>query len=133
MHRVDEKTLREDTLGYHAFDWYHNPYTMDAFAQFAPGQFSTFYSSIVHPAGNGRFHFAGEVASPHHAWVAGALDSVKRVVKEIIFLDFPKEVSKFNEEYKGSFVFTDQKRFEEQIFRGLFSKQLEKASRRLYL
>jgi monoamine oxidase len=46
--------LRKETLDYHAFDWYHNPYTMGAFAHFAPGQFNTFFNDIVHPAGHGR-------------------------------------------------------------------------------
>jgi len=41
LHGVDEDWLREETLDYHAFDWYHNPYTMGAFAHFAPGQYST--------------------------------------------------------------------------------------------
>jgi len=68
-------------LDFHAFDWYHNPFTMGAFAQFAPGQFSILYADILQPAGRyGNFHFAGELASHHHAWVAGALDSAARVV-----------------------------------------------------
>jgi hypothetical protein len=40
--------FRKETLDYYAFDWYHNPYAMGAFAHFASGQFSTF-SDIVHP------------------------------------------------------------------------------------
>jgi hypothetical protein len=39
-----KKMLIRDTLDFHAFDWYHNPFTMGAFAQFAPGQFSTLYA-----------------------------------------------------------------------------------------
>jgi hypothetical protein len=57
---------------------------MGAFAQFAPGQFSTLYADILQPAGrHGNFHFAGELASHHHAWVSGALDSATRVVGHI--------------------------------------------------
>jgi hypothetical protein len=79
-----KKMLIDDTLDYHAFNWYHNPFTMGAFAQFAPGQFSTLYADILQPAGrHGNFHFAGELASHHHAWVSGALDSATRVVSHI--------------------------------------------------
>ena len=84
--KVEEfkRMLIRDTLDFHAFDWYHNPFTMGAFAQFAPGQFSTLYADILQPAGQyGNFHFAGELASHHHAWVAGALDSATRVVGHI--------------------------------------------------
>jgi len=41
MHGVGEKQLRDDTLDFHAFDWYHSPYTMGAFAHLAPGQYET--------------------------------------------------------------------------------------------
>jgi len=76
--------LIQDTLDFHAFDWYHNPFTIGAFAQFMPGQFSTLYADILQPAGRyGNFHFAGELASHYHAWVAGALDSATRVASHI--------------------------------------------------
>ena len=78
------KMLIKETLDFHGFDWYHNQFTIGAFAQFAPGQFSTLYADILQPAGRyGNFHFAGELASHHHAWVAGALDSAIRVVNHI--------------------------------------------------
>jgi Flavin containing amine oxidoreductase len=126
---VTVKYLREEALDYHAFDWYQNPYTMGAFADFAPGQFSTFFADIVHTAGYGRFHFAGEVASHHHAWVAGALDSAKRVVDEILRWDFPIMIPKFEKEYGygRSSVFSDEKSAEAHFLRGLFSKELESA------
>ena len=119
--------LRKEMLDYHAFDWYHNPYTMGAFAHFAAGKFSTFFTDIVHPAGYGHFHFVGEVASHHHAWVAGALDSAKRVVDEILRWDFPIMIPKFQEEYGRSSVFSDEKSAEAHFVKGLFSRELEKA------
>ncbi|KIM41682.1 hypothetical protein M413DRAFT_444930 [Hebeloma cylindrosporum] len=80
-----KKMLIDDTLDFHAFNWYANPFTMGAFAQFGPGQFSTLYADILQPAGRyGNFHFAGELASHHHAWVAGALDSATRVASHIV-------------------------------------------------
>ena len=129
LHGVDENTLRKNTLDYRAFDWYHNPYTMGAFAHFAPGQFGLLYNSIVHTAGYGRFHFAGEVASHHHAWVAGALDSANRVVfEEILRLDFRAWLPKFNEEFTRSLIFSDERHAQEHFVRGLYSKELEDAT-----
>ncbi|KAF8810968.1 FAD/NAD(P)-binding domain-containing protein [Phlegmacium glaucopus] len=127
LHGVTVDWLRNETLDYHAFDWYHNPYTMGAFAHFSPGQFSNFFSDIVQPAGFGRFHFAGEVVSAQHAWVAGALDSAVRVVDNILRWDFPIWLPKFTKEYGRSSVFSDEESDNAQFFKGLFSKDLEKA------
>ncbi|KDR69964.1 hypothetical protein GALMADRAFT_145015 [Galerina marginata CBS 339.88] len=127
LHDVDESQLRKDTLDYHAFDWYHNPYTTGAYAHFAPGQYSTFFADIVQPAAYGRFHFAGEVASHHHAWVAGALDSAVRVVDEILNWDFPFLRSNFKNTHGRSLIFRDDKTADEHFVRGLFSKELEEA------
>ncbi|KDR70001.1 hypothetical protein GALMADRAFT_282406 [Galerina marginata CBS 339.88] len=115
LHDVDESQLREDTLDYHAFDWYHNPYTMGAFAHFAPGQYSTFLADILQPSAYGRFHFAGEVASHHHAWVAGALDSAVRVVDEILHWDFPFLRFNFKNTYGRSLIFRDDKTADEHF------------------
>jgi hypothetical protein len=127
LHGVTIDWLREQTLDYHAFDWYHNPHTMGAFAHFGPGQFSTFFTDIVQPAAHGRFHFAGEVASHHHAWIAGALDSAVRVVNEIIRWDFPIWHAKFREEHGQSLVFSDEKSAQALFVRGLFSEELKEA------
>jgi hypothetical protein len=127
LHGVSVKQLRADTLDYHAFNWYHNPFTMGAYAHFAPGQFSTFFADIVQPAAYGRFHFAGEVASAHHAWVAGALDSAVRVVDEIIRWDLPLLLPRFKGEHGRSVVFSDEKSAEAGFVRGLFSQELEEA------
>ena len=124
---VDVDYLRKETLDYHAFDWYHNPYTMGAFAHFAPGQFNILFPDIVHPAGYGRFHFAGEVASHHHAWVAGALDSANRVVGEILRWDFPRVIPRFHKESGRSLVFENDEIAEAHFVKGLFSKELENA------
>lgn len=84
---VTVEFLRGATLDYHAFNWSHCPFTMGAFAHFGPGQFSRFYPEIIRSAGHGRFHFAGEIASPYHGWIAGGLDSAERVVWEILMQD----------------------------------------------
>lgn len=100
---------------------------MSAFAHFAPGQFSTFFADIVQPAAYGRFHFAGEVASANHAWVAGVLDSAVRAVAEILYWDIPILFPEFKEKYGKSSVFSDDKSAEAQFVSGLFSKELEEA------
>jgi hypothetical protein len=123
LHGVPESELRNQTIDYHAFYWYQNPYTMGAYAHFGPGDFSTFFADIVQPAARGRFHFAGEVASHHHAWVAGALDSAVRVVNEILRWDFPIWFPQFKLE--KSLVFSDEERAKKQLVRGLFSTELE--------
>jgi hypothetical protein len=56
-----------------------------AFAFFGPGQFKNLYPEVTKPIG-GRFHFAGEATSIHHAWVVGALNSAMRIVIEIVSL-----------------------------------------------
>ncbi|KAF8880219.1 L-amino acid oxidase 1 [Gymnopilus junonius] len=112
LEEVEEfkKMLIKDTLDFHAFDWYHNPFTMGAFAQFTPGQFSTLYADILQPAGRyGNFHFAGELASHHHAWVAGALDSATRVVGHIEkSLHAQKGLSNFTSTLPRSLVFDSE-------------------------
>ena len=125
LHGVTVETLREETLDYHAFDWYHNPFTMGAYAEFSPGQYGTLFPDIVQPASHGRFHFAGEVASHHHAWVAGALDSAVRVVDEILNWDLWHLIPDFRSKYGTSSVFSDVKKAEEQFVKGLLSTQFE--------
>ncbi|KIK52442.1 hypothetical protein GYMLUDRAFT_180149 [Collybiopsis luxurians FD-317 M1] len=125
LHGVSIDQLRGDTLDYHVFDWYHNPYTMGAYAHFGPGQYSTLWPDIVQPAGYGRFHFAGELASANHAWVAGALDSAVRVVNEIVYWDFPAWIPTFNERHGRSSVFIDDESAHKYLVKGLFSKELE--------
>ena len=65
--------ISESYLDHHAHDWYHDPNTVGAFAFFRPQQFSEMWSKIIQPSGN--VVIIGEAASPHHAWVVGALES----------------------------------------------------------
>ncbi|KIK52447.1 hypothetical protein GYMLUDRAFT_180125, partial [Collybiopsis luxurians FD-317 M1] len=127
LHDVSIDQLHNDTLDYHVFDWYHNPYTMGAYAHCGPGQFSTLWPDIVQPASYGRFHFAGELASAKHAWLSGALDSAVRVVNEILYMDLPMLVSKFSEEHGRSSMFSDDESAYKYLVKGLVSKELEEA------
>jgi len=81
LHRNDAMT--EDDLfrhisdlyvDHHAYDWSADPHTAGAFAFFRPQQFTHLWNHLIRPAGD--VIIAGEVASPHHAWVVGALESV---------------------------------------------------------
>lgn len=54
-------------------DWTHDPNCAGTFAFFGPSQFQTLWHSLIHPSGN--LIIVGEAASPHHAWVVGALES----------------------------------------------------------
>ncbi|PPR01357.1 hypothetical protein CVT24_006311 [Panaeolus cyanescens] len=127
LHDIPVQQLKADTLDYHAFNWYNNPYTMGAYAFFGPGQFDTIYKSVIEPSARGRFHFAGEAASTHHAWIAGALDSAKRSVNEILQLDFPHYLPKFQEEHGISVAFSDEEQAKKQFIKGVFATELEEA------
>ena len=127
LHGVNVDYLVGETLDYHAFYWYQCPWTMGSFANFEPGQFSTLFPAIVQPTPNGRFHFAGELASYHHAWVSGALDSAVRVVKEILLWDFPYRIHQFENEYGRSRVFADDNSEKEQFIKGVFGNLLDNA------
>ncbi|KAK4448884.1 hypothetical protein QBC34DRAFT_438663 [Podospora aff. communis PSN243] len=60
-------------MDHYAHDWSHDKLTAGAFAFFRAQQFSTLWPKIIVPSGN--LVIAGEAASPHHAWVVGALES----------------------------------------------------------
>ena len=85
------------------------------------------FDEVTQPTAHGRFHFAGEVASHHHAWVAGALDSAIRVVDEILRVDKKDLLDLLHDKYGWSSVFSDKEDAEEQCFKGLFSLELEEA------
>jgi len=117
---------RNEMLDYYAFNWYHNPYTFGAYAHFGPGQFSDFYTSITKPASDGMLHFGGEVASSHHGWISGALDSAYRCVWEIVAKDgTDTQKDKFKQKYGGSKEIDDVKTSLLQYYRGLFANSLE--------
>ncbi|KAJ2989834.1 hypothetical protein NUW58_g3268 [Xylaria curta] len=61
-------------VDHHSHSWSHDPNTAGAFAFFRPEQFSKVWSNVIHPTGN--LVLLGEACSPHHGWVAGALESV---------------------------------------------------------
>ncbi|KAF2094596.1 hypothetical protein NA57DRAFT_68625 [Rhizodiscina lignyota] len=68
-----ENTIKCNYMDHYSHDWTHDPHTMGAFAFFRPQQFSTIWPRIIEPSGD--LVIVGEAASPHHAWVVGALES----------------------------------------------------------
>ncbi|EYE90055.1 flavin monoamine oxidase family protein [Aspergillus ruber CBS 135680] len=68
-----EEIIGNSYLEHFAFDWYQNPHSVGAFAFFGPQQFRSSWPKIIQPSGD--LAIIGEAASPHHAWVVGALES----------------------------------------------------------
>ena len=66
-----------------AYDWYTDKGTTGAFAYFGPGQFRNMYPYIVR--NDGVHILIGEVASAHHAWVVGAIESAVRGVYQFLY------------------------------------------------
>jgi monoamine oxidase len=65
--------LQNSYMDHYAHDWTHDPNTAGAFAFFRPAQFSTLWPLMIQPTND--HIIIGEAASPHHAWVVGALES----------------------------------------------------------
>ncbi|KAH7176966.1 hypothetical protein EDB81DRAFT_773830 [Dactylonectria macrodidyma] len=81
LHKSDEvnekdlaQLIKRLWVEHHAHDWSEDANTAGAFAFFRPQQFRSMWSRIIQPSGD--VIIAGEAASPHHAWVVGALESV---------------------------------------------------------
>ena len=121
IHGKTPAWFKEQTLDYYAFDWTASQETVGAFAYFGPGQFSGLYPNITVPAANGNFHFGGEVASKHHAWVAGALESAERCVDEILRRE-EKVTKQIN--YSEHAVFKNTKEAVAQYLRGVYADDL---------
>jgi monoamine oxidase len=77
------KLIEDNYLDHYAYNWYHNPRTVGAFAYFGPGQFANWYKDIVRS--DGKHIVIGEAASAHHAWVVGALESAVRGVYQFLW------------------------------------------------
>ncbi|CAE6499563.1 unnamed protein product [Rhizoctonia solani] len=68
------------------WDWTNHPDSMGAFGIFGPDQYSQFFCALTRPAAGGHMHFVGETISTIHGWVAGALESATRGVKQMLEL-----------------------------------------------
>ncbi len=77
-------TIRDDYITHHAYNWYHDPYSVGAFAFFGPWQFKEVYPDLTTPSADGKLIIVGEAASTHHAWVVGALESALRGVYQFL-------------------------------------------------
>jgi len=72
--------LRSEFEGGLSHCWGLDPWQRGAFALHTPGQIA-FIDTLA--AAEGRIHFAGEHTSPWTGWMQGALESARRVVREI--------------------------------------------------
>ena len=61
--------------------WIEDEWSRGAYAWFRPGQMTSLLPHIARA--EGRIHFAGEHASTSPGWMQGALESGKRVAREI--------------------------------------------------
>ncbi|KAK5651611.1 hypothetical protein OQA88_11884 [Cercophora sp. LCS_1] len=68
-----ESIIANSWTSHFSHDWTHDPNCAGAFAFFGPSQFRKLWPSLIQPTGN--LIIIGEAASPHHAWVVGALES----------------------------------------------------------
>ncbi|KAF4445855.1 L-amino acid oxidase [Fusarium austroafricanum] len=69
-------------LDHYAYNWYANKHSVGGFAYFGPGQFQNMYDGIIRS--DGKHIIIGEVASAHHGWVVGALESAVRGVYQFL-------------------------------------------------
>ncbi|KAJ5153495.1 flavin-containing amine oxidase [Penicillium canariense] len=65
-----------------AFDISWSSHSSTGGCMYLPGQLSRFSVEAGRPEGN--IYFAGEHLSRHHAWIAGAIDSASKTVKEML-------------------------------------------------
>jgi hypothetical protein len=68
-----EQVISDNWLDHYSHDWTRDPNCAGAFAFFGAGQFSGLWGGMIQP--NSNLVVIGEHASPHHAWVVGALES----------------------------------------------------------
>jgi len=57
---------------------------LEAFALFGPNQFSSMINGMIPENG---VYFAGEHLSLNHAWIFGSLNSTRRALREILYLE----------------------------------------------
>ncbi|KAI1823253.1 hypothetical protein F4861DRAFT_540125 [Xylaria intraflava] len=80
MHDISYDLIAPLYMTHHAWNWYQDPNTMGAYANFGPADFRTLYPYLVRPSGRGLLHFAGEAMSANHGWIVGSLESAYRAV-----------------------------------------------------
>lgn len=80
MHDKPYTMLRDLVVAHHFHDWSRNEFSVGAWGDFAPGQFSNFFTSLQVPAAGGNLFFAGELTSIYHGWIVASLNSAHRAV-----------------------------------------------------
>lgn len=80
MHGIAYKKLRDWVVAHHFHDWSRHEFSVGAWGDFAPGQFTNYFTSLQVPAAGGNLYFAGELTSMYHGWIVAALNSAHRAV-----------------------------------------------------
>jgi monoamine oxidase len=65
-----------------SFSWDHDPWSLGAWVYYAPGQMEAHFPHVA--TAEGRIHFAGEHTSSLPGTLEGAIDSGRRVTREIL-------------------------------------------------
>jgi monoamine oxidase len=76
--------LQDQLVEANLWDRYSQPYSIGAYALFAPAQFPDVLPPLMRPSGNGRQITAGEATCSGNAWVFGALNTAYRAVMEVL-------------------------------------------------
>jgi monoamine oxidase len=72
--------LDENVEGGTSFSWDDEPWSLGAWAYYAPGEMATMFPNVVTP--EGRIHFAGEHTATNMT-VEGAVQSGMRAAREV--------------------------------------------------
>ncbi|KXN82680.1 hypothetical protein AN958_02304 [Leucoagaricus sp. SymC.cos] len=110
VHQVSIEQLWDEFEDYHPWDFYRDEFQLGAFCHFGPNQFKYTYPYVTQPASkNQHFHFASDVTSTFHGWVAGVLNSAWRAVLGMLLAHLelnpnPNEdiIAKFKKEWGDS-------------------------------
>ncbi|KAF0885695.1 OXLA oxidase, partial [Crocuta crocuta] len=81
VHQIPKDELRRMCPSSVLKRWSLEPFTMGAFAEFTPYQFTDYSLRLFQP--EGRIHFAGEHTSMPHAWIDTAIKSGLRAARNI--------------------------------------------------
>ncbi len=85
VHGLPKGYLNSIVEDYKTIQWNKEPWFYGAFCYFMPEQKRIFSYAMVQPEYNNRIFFAGEHASPNHAWQQGALNSGMKAANNLAY------------------------------------------------
>ena len=84
LNNLTSDFLHSQYVDHFAYSWYNNEFSVGAFPEFGPGQFTGLMPALMTPAAGGRAHFGGDALSAGHAWIVGGLNAGFRCVREVL-------------------------------------------------